>query len=209
MKICNNCNETKPYEEFPKKSSTKDGYYGFCKICKAIKDKKYRDTNKEMLVKKSIKYRNINKEKIAKRNKDRYHSLTPEKVMERKNKKREYNKNAPEAVKKRKQEYDKKYFSSEAGKITTAKSAHKRRAQKISTEDGTVTSQALEELKISQNHKCAYCKCELDFSSKGKVHLDHILPLSKGGHHSISNVTWSCSSCNLRKSDPRSGCGRR
>lgn len=34
-----------------------------------------------------------------------------------------------------------------------------------------------------------------------KVHLDHIYPISKGGIHSITNVVWSCASCNLRKSD--------
>ena len=42
---------------------------------------------------------------------------------------------------------------------------------------------------------CYYCNCELD----EKKHLDHYIPLSKGGTHSIDNVVWSCASCNLKK----------
>ena len=130
-------------------------------------------------------------------NKNRYDS---EDVELRIRKRREYNLSTPEDVKQRKVIYDKKYFASEAGKITTAKSVHKRRAQKLSTEDGTVTSQALEDLKQKQNKECHHCSCTLDFSAKGQVHLDHLKPLSKGGSHTITNVVWSCASCNLKKS---------
>lgn len=170
MKTCSKCGETKEFTEFNKRSSSKDGYHGSCKVCR------------------------------AKVNKARYDSASPEKVEERKHKKREYNKNASDEVKERKRLYDKRYFASEAGKVTTAKSVHKRRAQKISTQDGTATSQALEELKSTQNHQCCHCSCSLDFSAKGQVHLDHLIPLSKGGAHTISNVAWSCAHCNLTKS---------
>ena len=33
------------------------------------------------------------------------------------------------------------------------------------------------------------------------THLDHYMPLSKGGAHSISNVVWSCAACNLTKNN--------
>ncbi|WP_371825136.1 HNH endonuclease [Vreelandella aquamarina] len=35
--------------------------------------------------------------------------------------------------------------------------------------------------------------------------LDHIRPLSKGGHHSKENTQLLCRSCNLDKSDKWSG----
>ena len=201
MKECNCCKVTKPFSEFGVKKSTKDGYYGFCRQCKAKKDKEYREANKDKLKDKYIKKYKDNKEEILAKRRKQYNEATPEEVKKRKEAKRIYSQNAPEEVKQRKKEYDKKYFASEAGKITTMKSIHKRRAQKLSSEDGTVTSQALDKLKEEQNHQCKYCKCELDFSAKGQVHLDHVIPLSKGGAHSITNVVWSCAKCNLKKSD--------
>ena len=201
MKTCNCCKITKPLTEFSIKKSTKDGYYGFCKQCKAEKDKEYRIVNKAKLKdKQAAKYKD-NKEAILEKRRKRYQEATPEMVEKRKEVKRKYTQNAPEEVKQRKKEYDKKYFASEAGKITTMKSVHKRRAQKVSSEDGTVTSQALDKLKEEQDYKCKYCGSALDFSAKGQVHLDHIIPLSKGGAHSITNVVWSCASCNLKKSN--------
>lgn len=33
MKLCNKCQEKKPYEDFHKNKSAKDGYQGWCKVC--------------------------------------------------------------------------------------------------------------------------------------------------------------------------------
>ncbi|WP_081161523.1 HNH endonuclease [Ensifer aridi] len=41
---------------------------------------------------------------------------------------------------------------------------------------------------------CAYCGNIAD-----PVHIDHIIPLSRGGTNHLSNLTVSCSSCNLEK----------
>jgi|LGVE01.1.fsa_nt_gb 5-methylcytosine-specific restriction endonuclease McrA len=73
-------------------------------------------------------------------------------------------------------------------------SHHKRKALKISTDDGTINKKSLESLLIKQNNKCYYCECVLV-----EKHLDHYIPLSKGGANSIYNVVWSCPSCNLKK----------
>lgn len=43
---------------------------------------------------------------------------------------------------------------------------------------------------------CEYCGRSVEGKS---VHFDHIVPLSKGGHHSLENLCISCPSCNLRK----------
>lgn len=43
--------------------------------------------------------------------------------------------------------------------------------------------------------KCAYCSCS------GDLHMDHVIPLSKGGSHALANIVPACPRCNLNKKD--------
>ena len=78
------------------------------------------------------------------------------------------------------------------GKASIIASSSKRRAIK---RDGNVTSEQVLELK--KNAKvCYWCGCVL----RGKkIHIDHYIPLIKGGEHNIDNLVVSCSKCNLLK----------
>lgn len=40
---------------------------------------------------------------------------------------------------------------------------------------------------------CAYC------GRKGELHRDHVLPLSRGGRHSVGNILPACPACNMSK----------
>lgn len=42
---------------------------------------------------------------------------------------------------------------------------------------------------------CAYCGVRLSL-----VHMDHVIPLKRGGRHAIGNVLPACPRCNVRKS---------
>jgi 5-methylcytosine-specific restriction endonuclease McrA len=48
-----------------------------------------------------------------------------------------------------------------------------------------------------QKWKCASCGC----SVKAKWHVDHIMPLARGGLHDRRNLQILCPGCNVRKSD--------
>ncbi|GAA1888337.1 hypothetical protein GCM10009837_07730 [Streptomyces durmitorensis] len=48
---------------------------------------------------------------------------------------------------------------------------------------------------VRQRGECFYCKERADLT------MDHVIPLSKGGRHSIGNVIPACISCNSSKSD--------
>ncbi len=50
----------------------------------------------------------------------------------------------------------------------------------------------------AQDWKCIYCKC--DISKKGASHLDHIVPVAKGGTSDRDNLQLLCRRCNIRKS---------
>lgn len=49
------------------------------------------------------------------------------------------------------------------------------------------------------------CNCYRDVSGllniNGKIHLDHVIPLNKGGTNDTSNIQLLCETCNLKKSD--------
>ena len=53
------------------------------------------------------------------------------------------------------------------------------------------------EVQIAQNHRCFYC----GKSCKGKLTQDHILPLSKGGSHTLHNIIGACKKCNCSKNN--------
>jgi len=49
---------------------------------------------------------------------------------------------------------------------------------------------------------CPYCELKFESSSlNSNVQLDHIYPVSKGGHSVIENLVFICSECNSKKSD--------
>lgn len=45
---------------------------------------------------------------------------------------------------------------------------------------------------------CAYCGQKLQWGAKD-CHIEHIVPLSKGGGHVLSNIVYACKTCNLSK----------
>ena len=60
---------------------------------------------------------------------------------------------------------------------------------------GRYTAEDVRSLKIAQCNKCAYCKDRLG----KRFHVDHIMPISKGGMNVRGNLQILCVSCNLSK----------
>jgi 5-methylcytosine-specific restriction endonuclease McrA len=74
----------------------------------------------------------------------------------------------------------------------------KRRALKNGCQvDAALVNQFIENVRSREVAVCVYCDLEIPAST---VHFDHIVPLSRGGAHIITNICVSCPSCNLRKS---------
>lgn len=70
----------------------------------------------------------------------------------------------------------------------------RRRARKRDA-GGDWTRNDITKMKKDQKNKCWWCGVEL---TKG-YHVDHRIPLSKGGSNAISNLVVSCPTCNFHK----------
>ena len=59
------------------------------------------------------------------------------------------------------------------------------------------TAEQWDEILAKSDYRCAYCGRR--FSKECRPTQDHVIPLSKGGHHTASNIVPACLSCNCRK----------
>jgi 5-methylcytosine-specific restriction endonuclease McrA len=127
---------------------------------------------------------------------------------ENKEKKKLYDKEYNLKNKDSKKEWAIKYYSkNKDSKIKYAKnwvkenkdkrsviSANYKAKRRSKTECG-VSTQELLKWKESQPKICYWCNIKCD----DEYHIDHYVPLSKGGKHEISNLVISCKRCNLTK----------
>jgi 5-methylcytosine-specific restriction endonuclease McrA len=58
--------------------------------------------------------------------------------------------------------------------------------------------QWIAQIKSKKSVVCYYCGDRISIS---RMHIDHIVPLSKGGAHSVENLCVACAPCNHSKSD--------
>jgi len=177
-KQCKYCNTTKNTSSFATRKDT-GNTQNKCKECTYIYMKEYRTVNSDAI----LKNRTLNKENI---NKNRVSSD------------RKYRDNNKAKIK----EIGQKYRQTEKGRTSHLNSEAKRR-HLIKTKRYNLPmviryplTKELQNLLIQQNNQCNNCNIDL---SENK-HLDHHVPLSKGGTHSIDNVVWLCRACNLKKS---------
>lgn len=50
-----------------------------------------------------------------------------------------------------------------------------------------------------QDGRCHWCGVALDTNKEMRIHLDHLIPISKGGHNIPANVVYACEICNRTK----------
>lgn len=84
-----------------------------------------------------------------------------------------------------------RWWMSPSGKAKSARNHSRRRVRKNIL--ATLTVEEWEGIKKQYKHRCVYC------GEKKKLTMDHIIPLSKGGHHIKENIVPACLSCNAKK----------
>lgn len=112
------------------------------------------------------------------------------------------------ATRNAKREYDRKYRATNKEKLAQLKSVWRAenaallrvvrssyKARRRATEKGGDSTKTIKEWMVSQAKVCRWCEanCETGF------HIDHVMPLAKGGKHVIANLCIACPTCNIRK----------
>lgn len=143
------------------------------------------ESNKDEILKQQRQYYQLNKEKVLEQNK-RWKMKNIEKY-------KAYHK-----------EYFKTYFNTPEGRENYYKHLVKRRSKKHKVD---FTPFQRNKLLERDNWTCQSCGCKVHDRHKGswntpdKAHIDHIVPISKGGNSEPSNLQVLCRTCNLSKGD--------
>lgn len=87
-----------------------------------------------------------------------------------------------------------RWRSTEAGRLRHVLSENLRRARKLAS-PGRITPLDIEQMWTDQAGRCAYCAGMLKLG----YHIEHKVPLSRGGSNGAENICLSCKTCNHKK----------
>jgi 5-methylcytosine-specific restriction endonuclease McrA len=208
IKVCAKCGAPKPAtpEFFFRDSRKTDGLQGRCKECRRAfylehQDallayaKAWREGHKEELAAYFKAHYAVHKEDKAKYDRA-YREANIERIAQRT---KEYR----EATKEQQRERRKAYREANPDKIATLN--RNRKALKRNCE-GSHSAADIEAQYARQSGRCFYCGKKVDKN----YHVDHVVPLAKGGSNGPDNLVIACPPCNLSKHDkhPMDFCGR-
>lgn len=171
MKVCKICGQEKPLSSYHKNRNRPDGVTIYCKPCAVLKASQWQKSHKDRV-------NEVGRKNYAK-------NLDKSREKRRRRVRAWYQRNA-EQQRQRVSEYRK--LNPEKKRLSESK----RRSVKLNNGTYVILEKELQRL-LSNN--CSNCN-----SSQGQT-LDHIIPISRGGKHSIGNLQTLCKSCNSSKNN--------
>lgn len=184
IKVCSKCNCTKSLTFFGVRKSNPDGLQKWCIPCLREYNLAYYNNNKERLKQNVLKWCAENRE-ASRSIKDKWSKANPEKQMTAIKRWQEQNEEQFKATKKKWREDNKD--------VLRIHCVNRRR--KLA--GGTLPKDIAVKLMEKQGGICNCCLKPLN----GDYHIDHIIPISKGGTNTEDNVQLLHSRCNLVKND--------
>lgn len=188
MKVCTRCKVEKDLALFTK-AKTKSGVSSWCKSCSNEYQRQHRSKDREKWRKYSRDWAENHKEKELDRYK-KYRERNRETIRE-KSRIRMANKRNKDKEGSLKYTRDYRRRNPEKAAFWDRMKKYKRRA---AMRGDSIKLSEWNELKARYDHSCVYC-----LQKTNKLTMDHVIPLSKGGKHSIENIVPACGSCNSSK----------
>jgi len=172
-KICSTWKQEFPAttEHFGTHKQGKYGLRSICKPCRQISNKRYQENNKEEIKERQQGYRKLN-------------------AISERNRVREWRLGNLDRINTRDRAYRKLHPETARARGVNA------RARKCGV-PGSITGEQIKTLLALQENTCYYCGYSLD----GGYHVDHYIPLSRGGINTANNIRLSCYRCSQSKSN--------
>lgn len=168
-KRCSMCGEAKPLDAFNRSRSGPLGRHSYCRACQREYDRVWRAANR-----------------------DRHREYSRAWYAANRDRRRKYY----AANRDRYHEYFREYYT--ANRDRWREYDHRRRARKRAATVEEFSPADVyawwEELGI---YTCFWCG--LPFTEDDRIHVDHVWPLSRGGHHAVRNLVPACERCNRAK----------
>lgn len=172
QKACNTCGVLKTLENFHRNKNCPDGRLSRCKACRKIADATYVDEHRGIIRSRARKWRADNTSAADQRARE-WALKNPNKIK---------------AIRDR-------FRKTEHGIITGRVDVRNRRAR-LRNAEGKHSVQDIQEIMVLQRCKCANCAASLKLG----YHIDHRVPISRGGRNDRNNLELLCPTCNVKKS---------
>lgn len=188
MKTCSRCKSDKPDESFSKNKASPSGRHSVCKACRKEVSAAYLadPAVKQRQAKLSAERYAKNRERLLEKRKARYES-DKSRALEQNRRWREANLEKHRAMCR-----DWAASHPHAARAIVAR----RRARKAGA-SGSHTKDDVLALQKAQGGVCVACHADLGDG----FHVDHIIPLTRGGSDSAENLQLLCPTCNRVKSN--------
>jgi 5-methylcytosine-specific restriction endonuclease McrA len=161
---------------------------------KRIYNRAYREANRERLIASMREYRLANLDTMRKKNREYMAKYR----AKGKGSSQEYLRQYYIANKSHLSEVGKRYYETHKEEYNSYSRARRARVRSV---PGRHTKAQILELFERQKHRCATCKAKISKKSGDpkKYHVDHVVPIIKGGSNGMENIQLLCEPCNLRK----------
>lgn len=214
-KACPKCGENKPREAFALNRRAKDGLFRHCRVCAAALHADNREARRAV----QARYRAKHREQTNAKAREKYHAdleasrarnaqralANPERVvaanaryyLKHKQKIGERTRRYREANPDKRREMARVWREANRERFHAYDAI--RRARELGAESSPrpVYLAYLKWARTARGLRCYWCKAK---TKVGERHIDHIIPLSKGGSDSVANLCVACPRCNLTKS---------
>lgn len=199
VKICTKCQQSKPAttEYFSPGKTYRGGLRAICKECRVKataqyrianpnQRKEYRRANRDRINAKVRKYNAANREHVNKRQRANYAANRQWRLSQR----REYEKVNQAYIAHR----NRNYWRANPERM---KAKNARRVARERNAPGHHTAADIRQQYKAQKGKCYYCDAKVGDS----YHVDHVVPLSRGGSNGPENIVIACVTCNSSKNN--------